>query len=105
MITKTFGSDEGIDAVHEAMMKYLTVPVQVAGGSHMARTVYHTSWNLSDMTMLLNALEYIMESVPDYRHEAVAAGNQQGAYQAQQMIDWAEQMYRDIAGIVGVELI
>lgn len=87
MITKTFGSDEGFEAVHEGMLEYITKPL--LPGSKTSRDAFHTSYNLSDATMLLNVLEV-----------AMMAPHTDGDAR-----EWAEQQYRSIAEIVGVELV
>lgn len=83
----TFGSDEGFDAVHEAMLQYITG--RQPGNSFVPRTAFHTSFNLNDATMLLNVLEI-----------AMMASHTDGDAR-----EWAEQYYRDLAGTIGVELV
>lgn len=105
MITKTFGSDEGFEAVHEAMLQYLSG--RSINGE--PRTHYHTSWNLSDMTQLLNALQMVIETpvhkLARFGPKLTDLVTPETLQEAQATKDWAERMYRDIATTVGVELI
>ncbi len=101
-VTHTFGSDQGFEATHEAMLKYLTV--QVGHSNQTLARAYHTSWNLNDMTMLLNTLEFVISN-GHLASELRSAGLDVSAQQAQDTLDWAERLYREIASDVGVELI
>jgi hypothetical protein len=94
--TFTFGSDEGFDAVHEAMKNYINEP---------DRGAFHISLNLTDATMLINMLEFIMMHGALEVNEARAAGDEVSSRQAQVLLEWAERYYSSIASIVGVELV
>ena len=102
MITKTFGSDEGFEATHDAMLQYLTKPF-IPGIAAM-RVTFHTSFNLGDMTQLLNMLEFVMSQAAQVINEALQHSGSDYS-QTQELLDWAERQYRDIAAIVGVELV
>lgn len=101
--THTFGSDEGFEAVHEAMLKYITGPRSTHPAFPAPRGAFHTSFNLNDATNLLNLLEFIMM----YGHtvQANAMEDEADRQQLQGTLEWAEQYYRDLAGTVGVELV
>lgn len=98
----TFGSNEGFDAVQEAMLQYITKPL--LPNSKTSRDAFHTSFNLNDATQLLNVFEFVMTQAPQIINEALSHSGSDFS-QTQAMLDWVEQYYRDIAGTVGVELI
>lgn len=99
MQSYTYGSDEGYNAVHEAMMQYITKPLMP--NSNLNRGAFHASFNLNDATMLLDVLQLVIETPAGPQ-----AMNDTEAYQSyQETRDWAERYYRDLAGTVGVELV
>lgn len=100
MKTHTFGSDEGFEAVHEAMLDYIARPRR---SDNFTRGAFHTSFNLNDATMLLNVLEFVMMN--GKLATAHLTPDEPQAQQEQVMLEWAEQYYRDLAGTVGVELV
>lgn len=99
MQSHTFGSEEGFDATHEAMMKYINEELY----SGHARGAFHTSLNLHNITMLMNTLEFVMMYAGTVK--ANVEMDTAEAQQIQAVLDWTEQAYRDLAKTAGVELI
>jgi len=88
MKTHTYGSDEGYDAVHLAMLE----KIHTTGA-------YHTSLNVVDSHMLLSALQTLIET------PSVSGVSKEQEQLHQELRNWAEGFYQSIATTLDIELV